>query len=79
MSRKCYKTEEKYKVAKAREYARYYKATQLYKPRRWTDTEEDLLVRLSTTQCNAQLSVTLSRSIKSIEHRRSILKKRGRM
>lgn len=74
MQRKRYKTEEAYKEARAVEKRRYYTAPDGYKPRTWSVYEDNVL---TTSQLTArQLADKLGRSVKSIEYRRSVLRKR---
>ncbi len=69
-------SEESYRKWREKEYRRYYTSTQLYKPRKWTDEDEDLLLKHYSLTA-MELSPILHRSVKSIEHRKSVLRKRG--
>lgn len=71
-----FKSEESYRRYKRNEYTRYYGQTQLYPARRWTTEEEDFIVNNSDMFAR-DLSVYLQRSIKSVEHRKGVLRKKG--
>lgn len=70
--RKRFSSEEAYKKYKRRQYNNYYRATALYKRRLWQDDEEMAVIKQNCT--DMELSKELHRSIKSIEHKRRLLK-----
>lgn len=68
-----FKSEDTYRAYKRKEYARYYESTQLYERRKWED-EEVLFLINNYKQPTRELSAEMQRSIKSIEHRKRILR-----
>lgn len=71
-ARKRFSSEEAYKKYKRRQYDTYYRATALYKRRLWQADEEMAVIKQNCT--DRELSKEVHRSIKSIEHKRRLLK-----
>lgn len=70
----CYVDKSKYDKTRYEQRKRYYKKTQKYPPRRWTD-EEDIIV-MKHDLSDVELSVMLRRSVGAVQARRYVLKKR---
>ncbi len=74
--KKLYASQEKARITCNKQRKRYYKKTQKYKPRSWTDEEnEQVLAHMMTDH---ELSDLLCRSVEAIQAQRCKLKKRMR-
>lgn len=73
MRKSDFKSEDDFRKAKMRERERYYRpSASLYRKRRWTQEEIDIL--LSYQGPDRVLSATLRRSVGAIQHKRCELK-----
>lgn len=66
-------SEAEFQVLRKQEYDRYYRSTALYEPRLWS-FEDEARVLFASNMCDRELSESMYRSIKSIQHRRQIIK-----
>lgn len=76
MSRRTthYTDMDKFSEARKRYNKKYYKRTAIYRKRAWTEEEDKLVLEQSIT--DTELSYLIERSVKSIQIRRSRLKKK---
>mgnify|MGYP001100752545 CR=1 FL=1 len=73
MSRKNYKSDEKYRIAKALERIRYYTVPANAVSTIWS-IEDDMFLLENNQLTAKELSELLGRSVKAIEHRRRKLR-----
>jgi len=72
--RKSYKDQEKYRLYHNNYMRKYYDKTAVYRPHRYTDEEDELILKHNMT--DTELSDLIGHSVKSIQIRRSRLKKK---
>ena len=70
---KKYKDLEKLRKTRNAQKKRYFSKTAIYKPRRWTDIEDVIVLEHKNT--DMQISKQIERSVKAIQVRRVKLKK----
>lgn len=68
-----YKDKEKLRKTRNAQNKRYFSKTAIYKPRRWTDIEDVIILEHKNT--DMQISKQIERSVKAIQVRRVKLKK----
>ena len=68
-----YKNKEKLRKTRNAQKKRYFSKTAIYKPRRWTDIEDVIVLEHKNT--DMQISKQIERSVKAIQVRRVRLKK----
>jgi hypothetical protein len=68
-----YKDKEKLRKTRNAQNKRYFSKTAIYKPRRWTDIEDVIVLEHKNT--DMQISKQIERSVKAIQVRRVKLKK----
>ena len=76
LKKSTYKDMEKYKKTRNAQTKRYYAKTAKYARRRWTEEEDDAVLRHDIT--DTELSEKISRSVHSIQDRRVRLKKQSK-
>ena len=68
-----YKDKEKLRKTRNAQRERYFSKTAIYKPRRWTDIEDVIVLEHKNT--DMEISKQIERSVKAIQVRRVKLKK----
>lgn len=68
-----YKDKEKLRKTRNAQKKRYFSKTAIYKPRRWTDIEDVIVLEHKNT--DMEISKQIERSVKAIQVRRVKLKK----
>jgi hypothetical protein len=68
-----YKDKEKLRKTRNAQNKRYFSKTAIYRPRRWTDIEDVIVIEHKNT--DMQISKQIERSVKAIQVRRVKLKK----
>lgn len=70
---KSYKDKDKLRKTRNAQNRRYFSKTAKYKPRRWTDIEDVIVLEHKST--DMEISKQIERSVKAIQVRRVKLKK----
>lgn len=68
-----YKDKDKLRKTRNAQNKRYFSKTAIYKPRRWTDMEDVIVIEHKNT--DMEISKQIERSVKAIQVRRVKLKK----